>query len=291
VVPINRVPINRKKAALAGVLGRSGLSSLMLRAQMAVYGPHCRAINYHDVPPEDAPLFEAQLRWYRDHFRDVGPQELDDVLAGRFGSGRPGLLISFDDGLRSAAEVAAPLLEEYGFTGWFMVPPMFIDAPVPEQAAFAREHQIEYVAAYPDERVAMTWDQLRDLSRRHVVTCHSMTHRRLGESLSLDDFEFEINASKKLLEQALGASVEGFTWVGGEESSYSEDAARVIRESGYRYGFMTNNLPIREGCNPLQLQRTNVESWFPLDVVRFQLSGFLDATYAPKRSRVNALTG
>jgi hypothetical protein len=47
---------------------------------------------------------------------------------------------------------------------------------------------------------------------------------------------------------------------------------------------------VRPGCDPLQLQRTNVEADFAPALLRFQISGALDALYAPKRRRVNRLT-
>jgi len=84
--------------------------------------------------------------------------------------------------------------------------------------------------------------------------------------------------------------VDAFCWVGGEEWSYSSSAAAVIRHAGYRLSFMTNNLPVRQGSNPLQIQRTNIEAWNPTEIVAFQLNGILDFVYTRKRQRVNLLT-
>ena len=53
---------------------------------------------------------------------------------------------------------------------------------------------------------------------------------------------------------------------------------------------MSNNQLIRPGTDALQLQRTNVEARDAERIVRFQLSGALDAVYWPKRRRVNRLT-
>ena len=79
-------------------------------------------------------------------------------------------------------------------------------------------------------------------------------------------------------------------WVGGAEHTYSAEAAQLIREAGYAAAFMTNNRVIRPGDNMLQLQRTNVEMHYPMSLVRFQLSGFMDALYLAKRRRVVQLT-
>lgn len=136
----------------------------------------------------------------------------------------------------------------------------------------------------------MSWDEVRDLAKRHVVTCHGMTHTRLGDSLGPADFEQEIREAKERLEARLDAPVHGFTWIGGEEWSYSAEGARAIREAGFRYAFMTNSQPITARTDPFQLQRTNIEAWFPIELVAFQLSGLMDALYTAKRRRIKALT-
>jgi peptidoglycan/xylan/chitin deacetylase (PgdA/CDA1 family) len=279
------------KRALAASFDASGLNRLLLSA-WRLRLPWARALNYHDVPPRLAPAFEEQLRFYARHFVAVGLPELDALRAGRWPHPKPGLLLSFDDGLRSHAEVVAPLLERYGFPGWFMVPVGFVDTPPGEQVAFAREHAIDCdVAPWPDGRIALSWQEIRRLDGRHVICCHTHSHRRLAASLTARDLEHEIVEARSRLEEGLGHPVRAFAWVGGEEWSYSAEAARVIRTAGFELAFMTNNAVIRPGCDPLQMQRTHVEAGFPGPLVRLSLSGFFDVLYAPKRQRVNRLTG
>jgi peptidoglycan/xylan/chitin deacetylase (PgdA/CDA1 family) len=269
------------------------LSRAALAWQRARHGgAYIRVINYHATPARDADSFRRQLEFYRQHFVAVGRDELDALLlGGEWPHEKPGLLISFDDGLRSNYEVAAPLLEEYGFPGWFFVPTGFVSLPGAVQAAFAQARRIS-VGSEPgaDGRVAMSWDELRRLDARHVVGCHGRTHRRLGSELSPAELESEIVASKREIERELGHDMPYFCWIGGEESGYSAAAAAAIRDAGYRYGFMTNCERVVAGTPPLQIQRTNVEAGWPLPVVAFQLSGALDLLYAAKRRRVNVLT-
>jgi peptidoglycan/xylan/chitin deacetylase (PgdA/CDA1 family) len=172
-----------------------------------------------------------------------------------------------------------------------MVPVGFVDAPVGEQANFAREHQIHPAApAAPDERLAVSWDDLRRMDRRHVIACHTHSHRRLSASVSEAELAQEILGAKRRLEEGLGHPVPVFAWVGGEEHSYSAAAARAIRAAGFTMSFMTNNAAIRPGANLLALQRTNVEATFPAALTKLSLSGFFDVLYTPKRRRVNRLT-
>ena len=53
-------------------------------------------------------------------------------------------------------------------------------------------------------------------------------------------------------------------------------ASKYIAKSGYNYSFMTNSSPITKKTNPLQLQRTNVETFYPFEMVKFQMCGILD---------------
>ncbi|MCX7807792.1 MAG: polysaccharide deacetylase family protein [Deltaproteobacteria bacterium] len=286
----SRIP--KSKRLLARAFEVTKLSHALLKAQALITrGSYIRAINYHGTPKSLADGLEEQLRFFSRHFSDVSYNDLESFFrSGKWHKKKPGLIISFDDGLRSNAEVAVPLLEKYGFTGWFFVPVAFIDSPPSEQLAFARSHQIVPDESYADGRIAMSWEELREMSKRHVVGCHTRTHRRMTAEVSDEEIEDEIVHARDDLQKKLGRKVYVYCWVGGEEHTYSARAARAIRRAGYRFAFMTNNAPITARTNPLQLQRTNIEAFFSLDVVRFQISGAMDLLYTGKRRRVNRLT-
>lgn len=288
---MSRSRVRFVKQLLASGFEATGLNAGLLRAQSLLRWPYARALNYHDVPAHLADAFEAQLDFYARRFVPVGPEDLRDLHAGHWRHQKPGLLLSFDDGLRSHADVVAPLLEKYGFTGWFSVPVGFVETPATEQQVFARAHQISCDSQdFSDGRIALSWQDLARLDRRHEVCCHGWDHRRLSAALSPSELEREIVASKRRLEAGLGHPVRAFTWVGGEEWAYSREAARWIRDAGFELGFMTNNAVIRPHGELLQIQRTNVEASFDPRFVRLCLSGFYDVLYLPKRRRVNRLT-
>ena len=281
------------KRFLAGALATTGLNRVFLRAQALTHRRgYVRVVNYHGTPPEHAQLLEQHLRFYAKHFCPVSLCDLDRFFeSGEWSSPKPGLVISFDDGLRSNYDVAAPMLDRYGFVGWFFVPVGFVDTPVEAQADFARAHRI-FGSDYSrlDGRVAMSWDEVRTLATRHVVGCHTRTHRRMEQSVPPPVIQDEIVSARADLEARLGRPVETFCWVGGEERAYCTEAARVVRHAGYRYAFMNDSAPVVPGTDPHQIQRTNIEASWPLDVVRFQLSGVMDLLYLPKRYRVERLT-
>lgn len=243
---------------------------------------HIRAINYHAFSRDLASGFERQLAFYAKHFDDCSRSDLDVLLSGSPETSswsRPRLLISFDDGFSGQYEIAAPLLEKYGFTGWFFVPSWHIgrelDAPTSESGGIAGSF--------------MSAAQLQELvARGHVVGCHTRHHTRLVATLSQEQLETEIVAARDDIEASIGGKIDVFCWVRGDEPSYSAPAQRKIEAAKYRYSFMTNLLPITAGTDPLYLERTNIEADWPLSHVRFYLSGIMDLAYAAKRRRVAA---
>lgn len=266
-------------------------SAAELAHRLVIPRAHVRAVNYHGTPERFAASFDRQLAYYRERFDPVTAEDLDRLLSGgSWERSRPGLIISFDDGLRSNFEVARPALEKHGFVGWFFVPAGLVSGYTVVTAEAARAASIVPDDAYDDGRQTMSWDELRELARRHVVGCHTRTHRHMRASLPEDVVRSEVVVAKTMLEQQLARSVDVFCWVGGEEWAYSASAARAIASSGYRFSFMTNSAVITRKTSRLQLQRTNIEADWPLDVVRFQLSGAMDLLYLPKRLRVNRLT-
>jgi peptidoglycan/xylan/chitin deacetylase (PgdA/CDA1 family) len=279
------------KRGLASGFDALGLNAAGLRLQTRLLWPWARALNYHDVPARLANAFEEQLCFFARHFVPVGRRELAELHTGRWPHAKPGLLLTFDDGLRSHADVVAPLLEAHGFCGWFNVPVGFVDTPPAEQQAFAREHRIGFdPPERADERIALSWQDLSRLDRTHEICSHTWSHRRLAADLTPQDLDLEIDGAKRRLEEGLGHEVPAFAWVGGEEWAYTTAAAERIRKAGFAISFMTNNAVIRPRDELLQVQRTNVEAHFPPALLRFCLSGFYDLLYLRKRRRVNRVT-
>ena len=263
---------NSVKRRAAKLLDLFGINALGHKLQTSLCSPFIRAVNYHDIAHEHRENFERHLIYYSEKFANVTENDLTEFLrSGKWLHDRPGLILSFDDGMRSHFEIATPILEKYGFTGWFFVPTQRI------------------VFDDVTDSNTLTQEQIRYLGRAHVVGSHTQTHCRMSESVPVQQMQFEINGSQRELEEILGRDIRIFCWVGGEEFTYSSKAAKIVKKT-YDLGFMTNNSIIRKSTDPMQLQRTNIEAENPVSLVRFQLSGIMDMIYTPKRRRVNRIT-
>jgi peptidoglycan/xylan/chitin deacetylase (PgdA/CDA1 family) len=272
----------RAKQAIIGVCARLGCFPIGLALQRLAFGPHhLRVLNYHATPASAADNFERQLAFLSRSYAPAGPSDLEACLASRGRLDRPGLVLTFDDGYRSNYDVAAPLIERHGFRGYFFVP----EGVVAESRA---EADADFAKAAPNEpEPRVSWQECRDLAARgHRIGCHSRTHVRLSDDLPVERLADEITKAGRDMAERLKGPVTDFCWVGGEEWSYGRGAYDEIRRAGYARAFMTNLYPVTARTSPLWLQRTNVESDWPLDQLRFYLSGLMDLAYAPKRRRI-----
>ena len=250
-----------------------------------------RVVNYHNMPYFTTRVFEQHMACYGEYYSSVSFSDLERFLnEGKWHKEKPGLIISFDDGLRCHYEIGAPLVEKYGFTGWFFIPTGFVGTAVDDQQEYASTHNIKYTPEYSDPRVAMSWEEVKALSESHVVGCHTHSHYRFNGEESEEKLFEELIQPKEILEHHVQRDIATFSWVGGEESSYSKRAAKTVVDTGYRLSFGTSSAPILPQTSPYQLHRTNVESSWPMDVVKFQLSGLIDLRYRGKRKRVDSLT-
>lgn len=110
-----------------------------------------------------------------------------------------------------------------------------MSCPEPQQEEFAHAHRIRWRDP-GEEHFALSWEEVRQLDRRHVVGCHTLSHTRLSPGVERAAVLSEIVEGKRLLEERLGHEVEAFAW-GREESSYSRAAAEVLRDAGVRFVF------------------------------------------------------
>ncbi len=202
-------------------------------------GHFIRVVNYHSTPRSDAAELERELAGFARDYAPVTLADLDRfVESGVWHLDRPGLIPVFYEGYRNSATVAAPLCERFGLTGWFPIATSFVDCDPEHQESFARSHWISLVEEDTHGgRIAMNWDEVAELSRRHVVFPHTAHHEGFDTVLDEADVRREVVESKAALEAVTGQPAPAFVWLHGSSYGQSPMHDRAVREAGYRYQF------------------------------------------------------
>jgi peptidoglycan/xylan/chitin deacetylase (PgdA/CDA1 family) len=249
-----------------------------------------RVLAYHGTSAAEAASFERQLEYLLKRFEPAALSDIADLLGGTRRS-KPGIILSFDDGLYSNYESAAPLLEKHGMRGLF-----FITATLPgldsgEQAAFCDEHDI-LRPRENDSRVGMNWAEARDLlARGHAIGCHTASHRRFRGEIDSETIAVEIHEAKRKIEAELRRPVESFAWVGGETDTYSAEGSAAIRDAGFRFAFTTKSRAVTCRSDPFALHRTMIDAGMDFYLFRAKIAGLVDVAKVFDRRRVERLIG
>ncbi len=222
----------------------SGLATLARRALTRegsfVLTFHGIAARRDALPAEleiafDIAEFRATLDWVARHFAFLTPDEL-------FG-GKPGVLLTFDDGFANNHTNALPVLEDFEAPAVFFVTAQHVREPrdwLPATRETARRHwgdenQVPAAIAH-DLFDGMSTDQFRACAEHPLITIGSHTVRhpfltQCDEETLVDELAY----SKELLETWCDRPVDLFAYPTGD---YDLRVARAVRDAGYRAAFV-----------------------------------------------------
>lgn len=203
-------------------------------------GRAMRLVNFHATPRYREEEFRRQMADYAVRFEPVTPANFAAAVAGEWPHERPGLMPALFEGYRDNLDVMVPILEEFGFTGWFFVPSGFLSVPHAEQRSYAAAHDLFLPDQdeYPDDRIALTWDEAREIRRRgHAFACHTRTHNEVKPDTPRAVLEEEIVDAMAEMTRELGAAPEIFCWLEGAAVGVNPEADAMLREAGFHYLF------------------------------------------------------
>ncbi len=187
----------------------------LLPAQELNAEPYVVVLLYHKFDEKDSPstsipssLFAKQMAYLKaNDYKVISTSELAMCIKGKKTFPEKAVVITIDDGYKSAYTKAIPILNEYGFP-----------------------YTIFISTCAAGSRKCMSWDQLRYI-RAHGgdVGCHSFTHPHMVD-VSREEVVKELVHSKMVMEKKLGSSVRWFAYPFGEYDNY-------IRKVGLRAGY------------------------------------------------------
>ncbi len=199
--------------------------------------PLIRAANFHNTPKYREQEFIDQLAQWSQSFSSINEHELDVYLStGRWNKPKPGLIIGLYNGYRNQYDIMLPLLERYGFIGWYFVPTAFAGEPAANQQNFVASRTLKIIPnEYSDGRYALNWDELKALDRKHVVACHTRNHARVASDEAY--LRNEILGPQEDFVANLGHRVKSFAWLSGSPYGVQAAADRMIDAAEYQFIF------------------------------------------------------
>ena len=259
------------KKIIAFMLNMLGILDLLINLEdKKLRKRYVRIINYHNNHSYSTRNFEKQVMWLKKYYENISYNMFKDIVEKKqmFNMERPGVMMTFDDGLEGNYLFGRYIMNKHRMTGYYLVSSDLIG-----KEGYMSEEQIRTL-----------------LAEGHVIGCHTSTHHRMNKNDSIATLRHEIIDSKRKLEEICAREIEIFCWCGGEENTYTVEAARMIKKAGYKYGFMTNSYPLTSDTDRYHIQRINVEDDWPVYLMKFQISGIMDWKFKRKRMRVNKIT-
>lgn len=214
--------------------------------------PGAIVLCYHIVQSPQDPRMEISRDTFRQHLQylemtgyNVIPlRDLYEYVAGKRSSLPPNaVVITFDDGWRSAYTEAYPELKKRGFPFTVFIYPNIINRT-------AR---------------ALSWDQLKEMAENGGdIESHSLSHPFLtrGRNADLDDDAYakwlhrELVESKRLLEKHTGKSVDFIAYPYGD---YDHRVAAAAGRAGYTAALTCEFGKVVRGSDPLRMKRLVIE--------------------------------
>lgn len=135
---------------------------------------------------------------------------------------------TFDDGLLTQSQYAAPVLDEYGFKGTFYVLPPFLTETLPGIWRYG------------------TWSQFQQVGwNGHEIGSHTLNHPYLtslpaGDTLTPNTINYELYHSKKQIEQRLQKKCVSIAYPYSDHNSIVDSLTKLFYESGRSVGSLPN---------------------------------------------------
>lgn len=187
-------------------------------------------------------IFEQQMKYLdKNGYKVISFAQLVEFLEYRQALPKKAVIISIDDGYRSAYDIGYPILKKYGFTATLFVYTNFVGSC----------------------RNAITWNQLVRMKANgfeigsHSVSHSDLTKRKVGEDtrVYLARVESELRVSKEIIDKKIGQKTVLLSFPYGRAN---KNVLKISERLGYRAA-----VTVKRGSNPffsdpLTLKRTQI---------------------------------
>jgi peptidoglycan/xylan/chitin deacetylase (PgdA/CDA1 family) len=194
-------------------------------------------LSYHNFSPDRSTnrmtvtkaVFEEQMKLLKDKgYRVITLDQFLDFLNFKAQIPPKSVVITIDDGWRSAFEIAMPILKKYGYPATLFV----------------------YTGLIVGSSKTLSWELIREMEESGIdIQGHTITHRMLTsinkkESFKeyFDAIERELSESAKIIKAKIGKDIKYLAYPDGETNHLVID---VVKKDGYKAAFT-----VKRGGNP-----------------------------------------
>ena len=255
-----------KKAARVGMALSMGTRGLVSVPNTQATSPAIRVLTYHrfgasqrDPFCVSASAFAKHVAWLANKQLAVSLPDVEAFVRGEKTIPQGAVLISIDDGFRSVAKIALPILRDYGIPAAVYVTTGNVGRDVQSARAHGEHIDEDY----------LNWDEIIHLHESGIaIGSHAHTHRSMA-CISLTEATDEAVRSKEQIEKQLSNQVTSFAYPFGTLADFNTSVAEILYKAGYRSAFTSQHGVIQSGLNALTLPRIKIEGgegpWmFPL---------------------------
>jgi len=204
--------------------------------------------------------FEEQMKFLKDNgYRVIPLDQLVDFLQFKRQIPEKSVVITLDDGWRSAYEVALPILKEYGYPATLFV----------------------YTDLIVGSKKTLSWDVVQEMANSGIdIEGHTKTHRNLTLINKKEPFseyfeaiEQELSASARIIRAKVGKDIKYLAYPDGETNHL---VIELLEKEGYRGAFT-----VKRGGNPFfihdyRINRSMIYGDFNLEQFKKNLTVFSD---------------
>jgi peptidoglycan/xylan/chitin deacetylase (PgdA/CDA1 family) len=187
-------------------------------------------------------VFDQQMKYLKENgYRSISLGELLNFVRYRQAVPKRSVVITMDDGYKSAYDIAYPILKGYGFTATLFIYTDFVEGG----------------------SAAISWDQLREMkSEGFEVGSHTLSHCDLtkkgegeGDQAYMARIKEELFVSKQILDKELGQDT---VYLAFPYGTYNQRVLRICDQIGYKMGFSVKRGGNPFFADPLALKRDQV---------------------------------
>lgn len=199
------------------------------------------------VTPE---TFEEHIKYINKFYKPVSLSELVKRINNKSLSGNE-ICITFDDGYKDNFTNALPILEKYNTPATIFI----TTGNLGKQASF--EWDMKYNST--ERAYFLSEEEIKFLANHRLIEigAHTNSHKRLSD-LSRNDQLYEIETSKKILENIINKKVLHFAYPFGGRQDFNKISKNIVKDLGFISAYENTGLLGTESSNLFSFPRINI---------------------------------